>query len=193
MGSKKYCLFFISVLLIFYLNHETTVNCLYRKHKDSKRAHLDQGGGGGVVHTQRPPPPPPPPTHWLRPYMITIINCYAPHSELTRKKTERTHKFYEELNDLIRKLRNKSSILIIGGDMNVSVGKKREKDCIGKYSKGERNENGDQLIELSELNNILLTNTCFFSQQTKPPNYMAENQNKQECGRGSTCEKITSN
>ena len=52
MGSEKYCLFFISVLLILYLNHETTVNCLYRKHKDSKKGTFrpergGEGGGGG--------------------------------------------------------------------------------------------------------------------------------------------------
>ena len=37
------------------MSHETTVNCLDRKHKDSKEGTF-RPRGGGVVCTQRPPP-----------------------------------------------------------------------------------------------------------------------------------------
>jgi exonuclease III len=41
--------------------------------------------------------------------MITIINSYAPHSELTKQKPKDTEKFYGTLDTQIRKLKNKSS------------------------------------------------------------------------------------
>ena len=41
--------------------------------------------------------------------MITIINCYAPHSELSKKKPEDTERFYENLDKLVNKYKNKSS------------------------------------------------------------------------------------
>ena len=40
--------------------------------------------------------------------MITIINCYAPHSEHTRKNPKQTEKFYDQVDSLIRKYKNKS-------------------------------------------------------------------------------------
>ena len=45
--------------------------------------------------------------------MITIINCSAPHSELTKKKTEDTQRFYKNLDKFVNKYKNKSSIVIV--------------------------------------------------------------------------------
>ena len=46
--------------------------------------------------------------------------------------------------------------------MNARVGKKSEDEtCIGRYSKGERNPNGEELVTFCESNDLLLTNTCF--------------------------------
>ena len=46
--------------------------------------------------------------------------------------------------------------------MNARLGKKSEDDtCIGRYSKGERNLNGEELVTFCESNDLLLTNTCF--------------------------------
>ena len=56
--------------------------------------------------------------------MITIINFYAPHSEITKNRPEDTERFYENLNKLMNKYKNKSSIPItIAGDMNATVQK----------------------------------------------------------------------
>ena len=52
---------------------------------------------------------------------ITIINCYVPHSEITKQNPKETEKFYEQLQQTIRKLQNKSSIMIIAGDMNATL------------------------------------------------------------------------
>ena len=41
--------------------------------------------------------------------MINIINCYTPHSELSKKKPEDTEGFYKNLDKLVNKYKNKSS------------------------------------------------------------------------------------
>ena len=46
--------------------------------------------------------------------------------------------------------------------MNAQVGKKdNDIECIGKYSKGTKNENGHNLVNFCEINDLILTNTCF--------------------------------
>ena len=48
------------------------------------------------------------------------------------------------------------------GDFNSKVGRKQcYEQCLGKYSKGKRNANGDALIEFAQMNNLLTSNTCF--------------------------------
>ena len=70
--------------------------------------------------------------------MITIINCYAPHSEqkLAKKKPEDTERFYEDLDKLKKKYKNKSSTVIVEGNMNAKVRKQMNETCIGRHSKG---------------------------------------------------------
>ena len=55
------------------------------------------------------------------PRAITIINCYVPHPELTKQKPKETERFYDKFDTLIQKHKNKSSILIVAGDMNACV------------------------------------------------------------------------
>ena len=64
--------------------------------------------------------------------LITIINCYAPHSGLTKENPKATEKCYNKLEQVIKKYKNKSSLTIIAGDMNATVGKQGERTCIGK-------------------------------------------------------------
>jgi len=50
--------------------------------------------------------------------------------------------------------------------MNACVGKKSNQSCIGQYSKGTINTNGEHLVELCETNGLILTNTCFPHKQS---------------------------
>ena len=113
--------------------------------------------------------------------LITIINCYAPHSELTKKNPKLTEKFYDKLDDLTRKYKNKSSLLIVAGDFNAEIGKSIDEKCVGRFPNGTRNENGNQLIEFSEKNDMILTNTCFDHKKCHLTTWSQEkiNKNKQ--------------
>ena len=52
----------------------------------------------------------------------TIISCYSP--TMLAKKTELVA-FYDELSSLVRSI-PKQNVLVIGGDMNAQIGKKRK-------------------------------------------------------------------
>ena len=53
-------------------------------------------------------------------------------------------------------------LLIIAGDLNSVVGKGTDEDnCIGKYSSGIRNRDGQSMINICDVNSLLVTKTCF--------------------------------
>ena len=95
-------------------------------------------------------------------HLITIINVYGPHSEITKKKPEERDQLYKKLDEVIDSTRKGTSLMIIAGDFNSEVGRRNDDDtCIGRYSSGERNENGQSMINFCEANDLLLSNTCF--------------------------------
>ncbi|XP_033120167.1 craniofacial development protein 2-like [Anneissia japonica] len=93
---------------------------------------------------------------------ITLINVYAPTSDRAEKYPAERERMYKELDELVSKFANKTFLLICG-DFNSKIGKKHldEEKCIGNYSKGFRNDNGDALIDFCENNNLFITNSAF--------------------------------
>ena len=70
--------------------------------------------------------------------------------------------FYNDLNNLLNQINNKSSIVLVAGDFSGETGKKTDIDkCLGNFSDRRRNQNGQHLINLSTNHNLILTNTCF--------------------------------
>ena len=96
--------------------------------------------------------------------MCSIINVYAPQSNITEKHPQITETFYQQLKTTINELKNKS-LVYIAEDFNARVGNKQMgENFIGKYGYGlSRNSNGVLLVELlPELNLYLfLANTAF--------------------------------
>ena len=67
---------------------------------------------------------------------------------------------YNQLNDLLEDL--KQTIILIAGDFNAKVGKKKaDEECLGNYSRGVRNNSGEQLTNFCTTNNLFVTNTAF--------------------------------
>ena len=49
--------------------------------------------------------------------------------------------------DILTDLQKKFSLVLLGGDWNAKIGKIRNKEeCVGKFSRGIRNNSGQQLI-----------------------------------------------
>ena len=48
--------------------------------------------------------------------------------------------------------------------MNATVEEKMNETCIGRHSKGYKNNNGNYPINFYQNNELLLTNTCFYKE-----------------------------
>ena len=93
-----------------------------------------------------------------------LTSAYAPALENTVRNPDETHIFYEKLSSLINSIKQRDA-LIIGGDLNaktkLQVSEIENQLVVGKYAKNKVNENGDLLIELCKILNLLITNTIF--------------------------------
>ena len=94
-------------------------------------------------------------------FLLFYISFYicrypiAPHSEITNKNPEITMNFYNDLNNLLNQINNKSLIVLVAGDFNGETGKKTDIDkCLGNFSDRRRNQNRQHLINLCSNHNI---------------------------------------
>ena len=93
--------------------------------------------------------------------LISIINVYGPTSQKVEKDPDELDSFYKSLNETINCV-GKNTILILAGDFNAKIGQKQKTDtCIGSFSKGKRNNNGEKLLELCEDRDYFITNSAF--------------------------------
>ena len=77
-----------------------------------------------------------------KPFNITVIQVYAPTSNVEEVEVER---FYEDLQDLL-KLTPQKDVLFIIGDWNAKVGSQETPGVTGKFGLGIRNEAGQRLL-----------------------------------------------
>ena len=94
--------------------------------------------------------------------LVTIINVYGPTSQRAERDSDELDSFYTKLDETINSV-GRSSILILAGDFNAKVGHKQQIDytCIGNYSKGKRNRNGEKLLEFCEERGLFISNSAF--------------------------------
>ena len=85
-----------------------------------------------------------------------------PHQTRTQKKETTTIKSLKILSGRFHSV-SLSNILIICSDMNAKTGSGHQlcPSVIGKYGKGQINNNGQQLIEMCSRNELYITNTFF--------------------------------
>ena len=92
-----------------------------------------------------------------KPFNITVIQVYAPTSNIEEAEVER---FYEDLQDLLE-LTPKKDVLFIIGDWNSKVGSQETPGATGKFGLGIWNEAGQRLIEFCQENTVVIANTLF--------------------------------
>ena len=90
-----------------------------------------------------------------KPFNITVIQVYAPTSNVEEAEVEQ---FYEDLQDLLE-LTPQKDVLFIIGDWNAKVGSQETPGVTGKFGLGMRNEAGQRLIELCQENALVIANT----------------------------------
>ena len=94
----------------------------------------------------------------------TLFNVYAPHSALTKKDPKVREEFYNELSDSYNSRKTKGDTILICGDFNSKVGKiidDSERECLGSFSKGTRNNNGTELLNFCIERNLFISNSAF--------------------------------
>ena len=92
-----------------------------------------------------------------KPFIITVIQVYAPTSNAEEAEVEW---FYEDLQDLLE-LRAPKDILFIIGDWNAKVGSQETPGVTGKFGLGLQNEAGQRLVEFCQENALVIANSLF--------------------------------
>ena len=81
-----------------------------------------------------------------KPFNITVIQVYAPTSNVEEAEVEW---FYEDLQDLLE-LTTKKDVHFIIGDWNAKVGSQETPGVTGKFGLGVQNEAGQRLIDFAK-------------------------------------------
>ncbi|XP_063416382.1 craniofacial development protein 2-like [Mytilus trossulus] len=106
---------------------------------------------------------------------ISIITVYAPSNDATDETKE---SFIEQLDRVIAGT-HKHDIILVIGDFNAKGGMNNEdyENIMGRHGIGRRNENGENLLDICQRNNLVITGTTF-PQKVKwiSPNKKTENQ-----------------
>ncbi|CAF4942469.1 unnamed protein product [Pieris macdunnoughi] len=99
----------------------------------------------------------------------SIIQVHAP-TEQDEKLTKDT--FYKDMTELTQKKN-----IIIMGDFNAKVGRKSNKDefVLGEYCNGDRNDNGQRLIDFSLAYNFKIMNSFFKKRKSRKWTWLAPN------------------
>ena len=94
---------------------------------------------------------------------VNLISAYAP---TLASPAEAKHKFYDDLSTTIRRIPDRE-LLFIAGDFNARVGIDHNSwpTCLGHFSTGKMNENGQRLLELCCHHELCVSDTFF---NTKP-------------------------
>ena len=92
-----------------------------------------------------------------KPFNITVIQVYAPTSNVEEAEVEQ---FYEDLQDLLE-LTPKKDVLFIIGDWNAKLGSQETLGAMGKFVHGVENEAGQRLVEFCQENELVIANTLF--------------------------------
>ena len=93
---------------------------------------------------------------------VLFISAYAHTQATTRHDPTLRDKFYQDLRNVVSSQKS-NTLIITAGDFNAKTGEghKNFPENIGKFGKGNTNENGEALLEFSEENNLFITNTKF--------------------------------
>ena len=102
---------------------------------------------------------------------INIVSAYAPQVGCTDEEKE---EFWEELEELIRSLSEKDKI-VIGADLNGHIGRGNTgyERWHGGFGNGEKNQEGDNILEFTQAYDLALGNSFFKKREEHYVTYMS--------------------
>ena len=86
-----------------------------------------------------------------------IVHVYAPTEDAEELIKD---EFYNRLQDVVSSGKRHDMLLVLG-DMNAKVGEDNQgyERAMGRHELGSRNDNGERLCELCDLNELVITGT----------------------------------
>ena len=94
--------------------------------------------------------------------IMNVINVYAPTTSLVSKDPKLLDKIYQKLSNLLNEFKGANNTNIIMGDFNAKIGiKDNMEKCVGRYSRGRRNNSGQLLINFCEIQDLYVANSAF--------------------------------
>ena len=89
---------------------------------------------------------------------LHVVQVYLPTSKHDEEIIEN---YYNDLQTFLYEVPHKDALIVMG-DLNAKSGSNDGNiTCVGRFGLGERNRNGDHLVDFCEVNNLALTNTFF--------------------------------
>jgi exonuclease III len=101
---------------------------------------------------------------------LTVINVYGPTLMVTRENPEKGRDFYAQLSATYNSEKEDAALVFITGDFNSKIGmqvSRTDSEFMGKYGKGVRNDNGNNLKNLLVEEGLYLINTHFKLRHTQ--------------------------
>ena len=93
-----------------------------------------------------------------KPKHLLLCQIYSP---TAADADEEMKKFYEEVKNTINETKKWDDIVIVMGDFNAKIGKRKQGEVVGPHGLGERNERGERLIEFCISHSLMVCNTWF--------------------------------
>ena len=97
-----------------------------------------------------------------KPVDMLVVQVYAPTNDSPESEVE---EFYEQLDSVMKSHKKYKDCVVIMGDLNGKVGNIKEEDIVGPYGIGQRNENGQRLIDCCRRHNLMIANTWYQCRQ----------------------------
>ena len=91
--------------------------------------------------------------------IINIISAYAPQQGCTLEEKE---VFWSDLEETVEMISREERV-IVGADLNghVGVGNNGDEDVMGRHGMGERNDEGQAVVDFAKRMELVISNTLF--------------------------------
>ena len=91
--------------------------------------------------------------------IINIISAYAPQQGYTLEEKE---VFWSDLEETVEMISREERV-IVGADLNghVGVGNNGDEDVMGRHGMGERNDEGQTVVDFAKRMELVISNTLF--------------------------------
>jgi len=103
-----------------------------------------------------------------------LVTCICAHAPQAGRSAEEKDSFWDQMISVTGSI-PASELIVVGGDLNGHVGTNVDGyDAVhGEYGFGERNADGEQILEFCDAVELIVTNTCFKRQKNELATYVS--------------------